>query len=194
MIFLRKSVFCSLIVCLCFGLFIFSGCGGSADSSSSSSESTALPNNEPDTYNTAEVLNGSWDVIDQEIAIDVDYGDSVLNMYLTAASLAFTGTELAETKGTSTVTFHESWRRVLVNGDSRTYMGIMQVNLDNQRMKMAKSGADNWRCELPEDDYETVLNIKILAENMLQVTEDRLADIDGSSGIEYHNVMTFRKK
>ena len=179
---------------LCFGVFVFSGCGGSADSSSSSSSSTALPNSEPDTYNTAEVLNGSWDVIDQEIAINVDYGDSVLNMYLTAASLDFTGTELAETKGTSTVTFHESWRRVLVNGDSRTYMGIMQVNLDNQRMKMAKTGADNWRCELPEDDYETVLNIKILAENMLQVTEDRLADIDGSSGIEYHNVMTFRKK
>lgn len=182
------------MIVLCFGVFVFSGCGGSADSSSSSSSSTALPNNEPDTYNTAEVLNGSWDVIDQEIVIDVDYGESVLNIYLTAASLDFTGTELAETKGTSTVTFHESWRRVLVNGDSRTYMGIMQVNLDNQRMKMAKTGADNWRCELPEDDYETVLNIKILAENMIQVTEDRLVEIDGSSGIEYHNVMTFRKK
>ena len=191
MIFLRKSVFLSLMICLCSAVFVFSGCGGSADSSSSS-ESSDIPNNNPETYNTALVLDGNWEVIDQEITIDVDYGDTGLNMYLVTASMTFTDTEITETRGISTVTLHESWRAVL-NDDSRSYFGIIPVNLDNQVMSMVKSGADNWRCEL-FDEYKTVLNIEILAANIIRVTEHRLAVISGSNGIEYDNVMTFRKK
>lgn len=189
---MRKLVFCSLMICMCFGVFMSSGCGGSADTSSSS-ESTDLPNNNPDTYNTALVLDGNWEVIDQQIAIDVSYGDSVLNMYLSTASMTFTDTEITGTHGLSTVTLHESWRAVLDDNDTRSFIGIIPVNLDNQVMNMAKSGADNWRCEL-FDEYRTVLNIEILAENTIQVTEHRLAVVNDSTGIEYDNVMTFRKK
>ena len=179
-------------MCMCFTMFVFSGCGGSADSSSSSGGSTALPNNEPDTYNTAVMLDGNWEVIDQEVIINADYSTYGLNMYLVTASMTFTDTELTETRGLSTITLHESWRAVL-GDETRTYMGIIPVNLDNQVMSMVKSGADNWRCEL-FDEYKTVLNIEILAENIIQVTEHRLAVINGSSGIEYDNVLTFRKK
>ena len=176
---------------MCFLVFVFSGCGGSADTSSSS-ESSDIPNNNPDSYNTAAVLDGNWEVIDQEIAVDVDYGDAILNMYLVTASMNFTDTEITETRGISTVTLHESWRAML-NDETRSYFGIIPVNLDSQIMSMVKSGADNWRCEL-FDEYKTVLNIEILAENIIQVTEHRLAVINGSSGIEYDNVLTFRKK
>ena len=191
MIFVRRLVFWSLMICMCFAVFMFSGCGGSADSSSGS-ESTDIPNNNPDTYDTASVLDGDWEVIDQEITLDVDYGDSSLNMYLVTASMTFTDTDITETRGISTVTLHESWRAVL-DDETRSYFGIIPVNLDDQFMSMVKSGADNWRCEL-SDEFQTVLNIEILAENIIQVTEHRLAVISGSSGIEYDNVMTFRKK
>ena len=171
---------------------MFSGCGGSADSSSSENTSTDIPNNNPDTYNTAEVLEGHWDVIDQEIHLDVEYGDDSLSIYLVTASIDFTGTQMSETRGSSTLSMHESWRAVL-EGDTRSYLGIIPINIDNQFMTMLKSGADKWRCELL-DEYQTVLNIEFLAENIIRVTEHRLAVISGGSGIEYDNVMTFRKK
>ena len=179
------------MICLCSAVFVFSGCGGSADSSSGS-ESTDIPNNNPDTYNTASVLDGDWEVIDQEITLDVDYGDSSLNMYLVTASMTFTDTDITESSGNSIVTLHESWRAIL-DDETRSYLGIIPVNLDEQFMSMVKSGADNWRCEL-SDEFQTVLNIEILSENIIQVTEHRLAVISGDNGIEYDNVMTFRKK
>ena len=189
---LRRSVFWSLMVYLCLAVFMFAGCGGSADTSSSESESTDIPNNKPDTYNTALVLDGNWEVIDPTIVINVDSGDSKLEMYLVTASMTFSDTEFTETRGFSTVTLLESWRTVLDN-DTRSYIGIIPVNIDSQMMNMIKSGADNWRCEL-SDEFKTVLSLEILAENMIRVTEHRLALINGSSGIEYDNVMTFRKK
>ena len=189
LIVLRKLVFWSLMICLCFGVFMFSGCGGSADSSSSSESF-----NNPDTYNTAEVLNGNWEVIDQEVVINADYGNTTygMSMYLVTASMAFIDTDITETRGISTITLHESWRAVL-GDDNRTYMGIIPVNLDSQVMSMVKSSANNWRCEL-FDEYKTVLNIEILEADIITVTEHRLAVINDSNVIEYDNVLTFRKK
>ena len=177
-------------MCLCLGVFMFSGCGGSADTESS--DSTSIPNNNPETYDTAEVLDGNWEVIDQEIVIDAASGDINLEMYLVTGSMAFTDTEITETRGISTITLHESWRTVIAD-DPRQYLGIFPVNLDNQVMSMVKSGADNWRCEL-FDEFKTVINIEILSYNIIQVTEHRLAFLNSAVGIEYDNVMTFRKK
>ena len=192
MIVLRKLVFWNLMICLCLSVFVLSGCGGSADTDSSDNLGTGIPNNNPESYNTAEVLDGNWEVIDQEVVINVDYGDSTLEMYLVTASMSFTDTEITETRGLSTITLHESWRAVL-DDDTRSYMGVIPINLDSEVMSMVKSGADNWRCEL-FDEFKTVINIEVLAYNIIQVTEHRLAVINGSSGIEYDNVMTFRKK
>ena len=192
MIFVRKLVFWNMMICLCLSVFVLSGCGGSADTDSSDNLGTGIPNNNPESYNTAEVLDGNWEVIDQEVVINVDYGDSTLEMYLVTASMSFTDTEITGTRGLSTITLHESWRAVL-DDDTRSYMGVIPINLDSEVMSMVKSGADNWRCEL-FDEFKTVINIEVLAYNIIQVTEHRLAVINGSSGIEYDNVMTFRKK
>ena len=192
MIFVRKLMFWSLMICLSLSVFMFSGCGGSADTDSSDNLDTSIPNNNPETYNTAGMLEGIWEVIDQEIVINVKSGDSALEMYLVTASMTFTDTKITETSGSSTVTLHESWRTML-EGDPRQYLGIISVDIDNQVMSMMKSGADNWRCEL-SDEFNTVLNIEILEENIIQVTEHRLAVINDNSGIEYDNILTFRKK
>ena len=171
-----------------------SGCGGSADNSDdSSTDSTEIPNNSPDTYNIANVLNGNWALIDQEITVDADYiDDTTLNMYLVTASAVFDGTEITETRGLSTVSIRESWR-TYIDGDTRTYLGIIPINLDSQVMSMVKSGADYWRCEL-YDAYKTVLNIHIIDQNLITITEHRTAEITSGALIEYDAELTFRKK
>ena len=171
-------------------VFVFSGCGGSADNNTE--ESTEIPNNNPDTYNTAWVLDGSWAVLDQEVNITADLGENTLDMYLVTASMIFSDTEILGSRGLSTITTHESWRMILED-DTRTYLGIVPINIDNQVMSMIKSGADNWRCEL-SDAYKTVINIEILAENLIQITEHRIAAVSGDQGVEYDAVLTFRKK
>ena len=180
-------------------VFMFAGCGGSADSSSSDSESenTELPNNTPDTYNIAAVLEGSWAVIDQEITAEATYSDDVsLNMYLVAASIVFSDTEITGTQGFSSVSIDETWRTTY-DSDSFSNMEIIPINLDNQTMSMIKSGADNWRCEI-SDNYKTVMNIELLAKNLIQIKSRRVAFINSGmlSGmlLEYETTLTFRKK
>ena len=181
---------------ICLAVFSLSGCGGSKDSDTDT-ESTDLPNNSPDTYNTAAVLDGTWNVIDQEITATATYsGDVSLSMYLATASIIFSDTEITGSRGLSSVSIHESWRFSRENaavGD----VEVIPINLDNQVMSMVKSGADNWRCEL-FDTYKTVLNIEVFAQNLIQVTAHRVSVIDEGmlSGtlIAYDTVLTFRKK
>ena len=187
-----KLRFWSLLFVLGLAVFMFTGCGGSADSGSE--ETTELPNNTPDTYEMSRVLDGTWDVLDQEITIDTDFNGGTLNMYLVTSSLRFTDTEITGARGLSSITLHENWRMILESGDVRLYMGINPINIDNQGMSLVKSGADNWRCDL-YDAYRTVINIEVLAENIIKLTEHRLALISGDTqGIEYDNTMTFRKR
>ena len=168
------------------------GCGGSADSSSSSEDST-ISNNEPNTYDAQKILNGTWVVIDQEdISVAVDYGDDTLDMLLITANLTFSNTSINGSSGVSFITSHETWHAFL-NADTRNYMGIQSVNLDNQVMSMMQSGADKWRCVL-YDQYRTVFNIEVLAENVIQVSEHRIAVVGDSVGVEYEVTFTMRKQ
>lgn len=184
--------FWSVLFVLGLAMFAFSGCGGSADTEESS-ESEDIPNNRPDTYDTADVLGGRWDVIDQEVKIEADYTDDItLEMMLSTASLTFADTQITGTRGLSTVTLHETWNAYL-DGDTRLYIGIIPINLDNEIVSMIKQGADNWRCEI-QDMYKTVMNIEILAANLIKLTEHRIAPISGDILIEYDNELTFRKK
>ncbi len=186
-----KAKFAMLaMLVMCAIVFVFSGCGGSADNTSE--ETTEIPYDTPDTYHTALVLDGSWALLDQEVSITADLGDDPLDMYLVTASLIFSDTEIFGSRGISTITTHESWR-MIVDSDTRRYLGIVPVNIDNQVMSMIKSGADKWRCEL-SDVYKTVMNIEILAENLIQITEHRLTAVSGDQGVEYDAVLTFRKK
>ena len=183
-----------LMIVLLLAVLAFSGCGGSKDSEDSSGGDTSIPNNTPDTYNTEYVLSGRWDVIDQSITIDADYvNDTTLNLTLSTASMTFANTQIAGTRGLSTITLHETWNAYIEGGDVRVYMGLLAVNLDDQVVSLIKQGADNWRGEIL-DTYKTVLNIEVLAENLIKLTEHRIAPVSGDVLIEYDNELTFRKK
>ena len=184
------------MIILCMAVYTLSGCGGSKDSDSET-ESTDLPNNNPDTYNTAAVLDGTWAVIDQEITATAAYsGDVGVSMYLVTASMTFNDTEITGTRGLSSVSLRESWR-FSEDDSSQANVEVIPINLDNQVMSMVKSGSDKWRCEL-FDTYKNVLNITVLAQNLIQVSAHRVAAIDSGflSGylIEYDTALTFRKK
>lgn len=193
---LHKTKFSIIMLALSMALFLLSGCGGSKDSDTETN-STDFPNNTPETYNTAAVLDGTWNVIDQEITTTATYsGDVTLNMYLATASLLFSDTEITGTRGLSSVSIRESWRFSRENATIAD-VDVIPIHLDNQVMSMVKSGADNWRCEL-FDTYKTVLNITVRAHNLIQVTSHRFAVLDSGmlagTLIEYNTTLTFRKK
>ena len=193
---MRKSIFLCLMMILCLAVFSLSGCGGSKDSESET-ESTDIPNNNPDTYNTAAVLDGTWAVIDQEITATATYsGDVGVSMYLVTASMTFNDTEITGSRGLSSVSIRESWR-FTENDSTLANVEVIPINLDNQVMSMVKSGADHWRCEL-FDTYKTVLNITVLAQNIIQVTAQRVVAMDSGflAGhlIAYDTALTFKKK
>ena len=183
-----------LVFVICVAAFLSGGCGGSASSSSSgNSDDKTIANNEPNTYDTQTVLNGTWIVINQEdISVTVDSSDNTLDMLLITASMTFSNTYINGSSGMSFVTSHETWHSFL-NGDTRTHMGIQSINLDNQAMTMMQAGADKWRCEV-YDQYRNVLNIEILAENVIQVSEHRIAALDGSIVIDYEVTFTMKKQ
>ena len=196
MVILRKANCLWLMVMLSLAVFMFSGCGGSKDSSDSETENTDIPNNSPDTYNTESVLQGAWVVVDQEIIIDAVYsGDVELSLYLVTASMDFSSTDITGTSGTSTVSIHEIWRTSL--SDSLPEAEIIPINFDSQFVNMFKSGADKWRCEM-SDTYKNVFNVEVLAKNLIQVTAHKVTAITSGtySGyqLEYETTLTFRKK
>ena len=192
------SLFVIMIV-MCFAMFTLSGCGGSADTSSedsasgNSSEGNAeVPNDNPDTYTTQSILDGTWSITDHEtITITASYGDNEVDMTLITASLTFTNTSIDQTNGTSTVSGKEDWH-VFENTDRRTYLGIKSFTFEDNSMIMIQSGADKWRCEL-DDEHRTVLVISLQSENIIQVTEHRVAVINSIS-IEYEVTYSMKRQ
>ena len=182
-----------LIMIVFAAAFLSGGCGGSADSSDSSEGDSSIPNDEPDTYNTQNVLNGTWIVIDpDDITITADYGEDTLEMLLITVSMTFSNTNINGSSGVSFITSHETWHTFL-NADTRSYMGTQSINIDNQVMSMIQSGADQWRCEL-YDSYRTVMNITVLSETIIQVSEHRIAVLDDNTGIDYEVTFTMKKQ
>ena len=176
---------------ICSAAFLSGGCGGSADSTSE--DNTTITNDEPDTYNTQDILNGTWIVIDQDnINITAEYSDTTLDMSLITASITFSRTSITGTSGVSFITSHETWHAFLV-GDVRQHLGIQSVNIDNQVMSMIQSEADTWRCEL-YDQYRTVMIITVLSPNVIQVSERRIAVINDTEGIDYEVTFTMKKQ
>ena len=94
--------------------------------------------------------------------------------------------------GVSFITSHETWHAFL-DADTRSYMGIKTLNIDDQVMSMKQSGADKWRCEL-YDQYRTVMYITVLSQNIIQVQEHRLAVLDDSIEIDYDVTFTMKKQ
>ena len=188
---MRSMKFGVVIVMLGLCVFAFSGCGGSADTDSDSDSST--PNSLPDTYDTAELLSGAWEYIGEETStVEIDSDDTyTLSMTLAGASLVITDVNVNNTSGTARITLHETWR-AFVDGDTTTYYGIIPVNIDAQTMSLTKTAKDNWRCDVYEP-YRSTINIEILAEDIIQLTENRVADVGFLKAKQYENIMSFRK-
>ena len=186
---------------------MLSGCGGSADTSSNSgngisdttgnessdspatNESSDIP---ADTYEVKEVLDGSWVVMDSEVVIAVDYGDTTINMRLFSAGIDISNVSLdskTATTGTATISSYETWH---VTDNSNTPMGTYSVKFDNKAMTLVNAGKDQWRCSV-YDSQRAVINITLLSENTINILEYRVAEIDGVP-IEYSVEFNLRKQ
>ena len=177
-------------------VFMFSGCGGSSDTTTD--ESTDTPetaetqaqNDGPNTYSIQSILDGTWAAVDQEVSITAGYGDDELGMYLITANLTFSGTSMdSKTRGEASVTGHESWYTFLQSDLS--YMGVQNLDVDNEYMTISKTTADQWRCEIGNPEY-IVLSISVLSETMIEVSEHRVAELDNVA-YGYDVTFTMRK-
>ena len=188
---MNKMKLWAILLVLGLAVSAFSGCGGSADSENDSDSST--PNSLPDTYDTADVLSGAWEYIGEEAStVDIESDDNfTLSMTLAGASLVISDVDVSNTSGTARITLHETWR-AFVEGDTTQYYGIIPVNLDQQTMSLTKTAKDNWRCDVYEP-YRSTINIEILAPDIIQLTENRVADVDLLKAKQYENTMSFRK-
>ena len=193
MIIVRKMKFWSLLFVLGLAVFAFSGCGGSA-SSDSDEEDSSTPNSLPDTYDTAALLTGAWVFVgENESSITLTSGDeTTLSMTLSAASLIISDVNIDNVGGTASITLHETWRAFL-NGDSTEYYGLVPINMDNQIMSLTKTAKDNWRCDVYEP-YRSSINIEILKEDIISLTENRVVAVEGMPARQYENTMSFRKQ
>ena len=193
MIIVRNIKFWSLVFVLGLAVFAFSGCGGSADSGSDD-EDSSTPNSLPDTYDTAALLTGAWVFVgENESSITLTSGDeSSLSMTLTEASLVISDVNITNIDGTASITLHETWR-AFINRDTTEYYGIVPINMDNQIMSLTKTAKDNWRCDVYEP-YRSTINIEILREDIIRLTENRVVTVEGMPARQYENTMSFRKQ
>lgn len=178
------------MIALC--VFMFSGCGGSADSDSEDNKDTDAPNDYPDTYNTQNLLNGTWVVMGEEMPeITIASGDNNINMQLVTASMTFSNTKIDGSTGTSFITNHETWQAFL-DVEPESYLGVQSINLDNQVMTMVQTGSDKWKCDI-YDEYRTLMNIELLSEKRIQVYERRITVINNHA-VQYEVTFNMRKQ
>ena len=192
MIVVNKVRFWFLVCVLLLAVFAFSGCGGSADTGEppAENENTSIPNSMPDTYDTARVIAGTWEFMGDPVEITANYGeDAVLNIYLASAAMTVSDVKISGTSGTAVITLHEAWQTT--SGDM--YMGLMNISIDDQATDLVKSGQDYWRCEVYDSDIE-ILNIRLLEEDIIEVSEHRTAAIGSGNVLIYDSTMTLRKK
>lgn len=189
-----KSKFWSLLVVLGLCVFMFSGCGGSADTESSDDKKPEGPNDYPDSYNTQNMLNGTWVIIDDKTTeISTASGDETIRMQLITASMTFSDTKIYNSSGLTSITSRETWHIFLDTADGTTkYLGKQAINLDNQVVSMVQIGSDKWKCEI-YDEYRTLLNIELLSDKRIQVYERRILEVNNSYAMQYEITFNMRK-
>ena len=190
---MRKFMGLFLVMSLC--VFMLSGCGGNVYDEETSDEETQTdetPNNYPDTYDTASVLNGTWIMIEGADAITLDYEEDSIELQQISGTTIFSNTQLKNDTGVSFVTSHTSWHAFL-DGDTRSYMGIVPIDIDDQVVNLTHIGSNKWRGEV-YDAYRTVMEIEILSEKTITIQQKGVAFIDDTHGIDYDITFTFRKQ
>ncbi|MBQ7594875.1 MAG: hypothetical protein IJU48_11080 [Synergistaceae bacterium] len=189
---MRKFWGLFLVMSLC--VFMFSGCGGNVyDEGTSETPSTdETPNNYPDSYDTASVLNGTWIMIEGADSITLDYDENSIELQQISGTTIFSNTQLKEDTGVSFVTSHTSWHAFL-DGDTRSYMGILPIDIDDKVVSMTHIGSNKWRGEI-YDTYRTVMEIEILSDKTMTIQQKGVVFIDDTHGVDYDITFTFRKQ
>lgn len=188
---MRKFMGLFLVMSLC--VFMLSGCGGNVYEEAPVDPPTdETPNNYPDTYDTASVLNGTWILIEGAEPITLDYEEDSIELQQISGITIFSNSQLKNDTGVSFVTSHSTWHAFL-DGETRTYMGIVPIDIDDQVVSFAHVGSDRWRGEV-HDAYRTVMEIEIISDKTMTIQQKGVAFIDNTHGIDYDITFTFRKQ
>ncbi len=231
---MRNIKFWCFMSVMILAVFAFSGCGGgsldpqddSASSEETSNENTdlAVPNDYPDTYDTARVLSGEWAIInetsDTANDITIEQGGTTVVLHFIASDVSFSNTEIAKNKegntgnsGTSHVKGVMKWFATItvpsstIVGDTPVttydiYRETVSQDIDSD-VNMIRAGKDTWRCSFNlNGEYGqrgTAMDIKILsATTMLADIQDTFSmDVSGVEGtlkFPYEKELYYRKK
>ena len=154
--------------------------------------SPAIPNDEPDTYDTQAVLEGSWRTIDGEVSFTADDFTFRLN----SAALSFASTDVNGTVAQALVTSNQEWHSVLASGDVNIDLGIRSLDLDfaAETGTMIHQGRDRWRCNV-DGEVKTLMNITVSSDTLIRVNYQGTAKrLYGNMGAEYNFTLNFRKE
>ena len=198
---MRKFQAWGMIFVMAMCVFMAGGCGGGSMDENSSTDTdtdTETLNEYQDTYSTAEILTGSWNVMDREYTYTTD--DSLFELRLYAVYLDFASIDLGPKTGTAIVSSRQEWQGLYndPSADLATGLGIVSLDLDfdSTATELTHQGRDNWRCTVPvADGRRIVMNIAITSQNAINVNYQGVArNIYSGIGTTYNFSLNFRKK
>ena len=189
-----------MLAAMCLFVFAVSGCGGgSLDGNVGDNDNTSesIPNNEPDSYNTAEVLAGEWSVLSDSNTIstlNLTRNQYTIQMRLISARMNLDDVLISGNGGSLSVKeSKQEWYVLLTTSYEDPYLvpyiddedGQLKYRLAlrtlysydsdtvssdiNSSVLMTRSGKDKWRFEFIKDNNE--LNKKATAMN-IEITSE----------------------
>ena len=181
-------------------VFLFSGCGGSDDSSNGGNNSPSSPTSKPtpitpnpetnsnvgtytDKYDIASVLNGEWYGLSGSGTATGEGG--TYGLLLSSMTISIVKTQVTGNTGTSYITYRQTWTTSDGVWDYRTLLYG-----DAEKMNMSHVGSDMWRLEGSDG---TVVTVTLTSETTAIVTQDGTADIEGYP-YDYSVRYTIRKR
>ena len=189
-----------MLAAMCLFVFAVSGCGGgSLDGNVGDNDNTSesIPNNEPDSYNTAEVLAGEWSVLSDSNTIstlNLTRNQYTIQMRLISARMNLDDVLISGNGGSLSVKeSKQEWYVLLTTSYEDPYLvpyiddedGQLKYRLAlrtlysydsdtvssdiNSSVLMTRSGKDKWRFEFIKDNNE--LNKQATAMN-IEITSE----------------------
>ena len=183
-----------MLVAMCLFVFAVSGCGGgSLDGNVGDNDNTSesIPNNEPDSYDTAKVVAGEWSVLSDSNTIstlNLTRNQYTIQMRLISARMNLDDVLINGNGGNLRVKESKQEWYVLITTSSEDFYYVPYIDEDgqvqyrlalrtqylydsdtvssdiNSDVRMTRSGKDKWRFEFIKDNEE--LNKKATAMNI----------------------------
>ena len=221
--FMRNLRAWGILLAMCVFAFALSGCGGgSLDGDVGDDGTSSIPNNDPDTYNTANVLAGEWSVLNDTIeTINLERNDTTIQMRLISARMTFSDVNVNNNGGSLRVKDSKQEWYVLItttdyqarsvpyideDGTLKYMLEVEEVyvyNSDtvssdiNSNVLMTHSGKDKWRFEFVKDNNElnrqaTAMNIEITSDTTIHVKQQDIINV-ASYDVFYETEFDMRK-